>query len=77
MQTRYNPQGKVVLITGAAHRVGAAIARHLHGLGMNVIVHYRNSRAAAEGLQYELESLRPNSIYLIEGEIVRHGDFNG
>ena len=37
--------GKTVLITGAARRVGAAIARTLHGAGANLVVHYRKSAA--------------------------------
>ena len=59
-----------MLITGAAHRVGATIARHVHRLGMNVIVHYRSSRTAAESLQGELESQRPNSVHLIQGDLL-------
>jgi pteridine reductase len=70
MQTHHTPPGKVVLITGAAHRVGAAIARHMHSLGMNVIVHYRSSRTAAEGLRNELEVQRPNSVHLIQGDLL-------
>jgi len=70
MQTLHTPSGKVVLITGAAHRVGATIARHVHRLGMNIIVHYRNSRMAAEGLQGELEAERPNSVHLIQGDLL-------
>ena len=60
---------KVVFITGAAHRIGAAMTRHLHALGMNVIVHYRNSHAAAESLKHELEAQRPNSIHLVNGNL--------
>ena len=70
MHTSHSLQGKVVLITGAAHRVGASMVRHLHSLGMNVIVHYRNSRSAAEDLQSELEARRPNSIHLIQGDLL-------
>ena len=70
MQAHHDPQQKVVLITGAAHRVGATIARHLHGLGMNIIVHYRNSRSAAEDLKSELQAIRSNSIYIIQGDLL-------
>ncbi|MCL4315439.1 MAG: pteridine reductase, partial [Gammaproteobacteria bacterium] len=35
--------GKVVLITGAARRVGAVLAGFLHGHGMNIALHYRHS----------------------------------
>lgn len=43
-----------VLITGAARRVGAAIARQLAADGWNVIVHYNRSKAEAEQLADEI-----------------------
>jgi len=70
MQTHHTLPEKVALITGAAHRVGAAIARALHGEGMNVIVHYRNSRASAERLQHELIAQRPGSALLIQADLL-------
>lgn len=69
MQTHHTLSGKVALITGAAHRIGATIARCLHSQGMNVIVHYRSSKDAAEQLQSELLAQRPNSAYLIQGDL--------
>lgn len=42
------PEIKTVLVTGAAQRVGRAIALELAARGWNVAVHYRHSRAAAE-----------------------------
>ena len=36
-------QGKSVLITGGAKRVGAAICRRLHIAGANLMLHYRAS----------------------------------
>ncbi len=45
---------RTVLITGAARRVGAAIARSLAADGWNVVVHYNNSSAAAERLADEI-----------------------
>jgi NAD(P)-dependent dehydrogenase (short-subunit alcohol dehydrogenase family) len=40
----------VVLVTGAARRVGAEIARELHASGARVALHYRRSKAEAEAL---------------------------
>lgn len=61
--------GKVVLITGAAHRIGAAIARNLHAEGMNIVIHYRNSREKARALQDELNRNRENSVVLIQADL--------
>ena len=69
MKHHHTLSGKVALITGAAHRVGAAIARALHHNGMNIVIHYRRSRTAAEKLQGELQAERPDSVQLIQGDL--------
>lgn len=51
----------VVLITGAARRVGAEIARALHAAGAALLLHYRSSAAEAEALAAELNAIRPKS----------------
>lgn len=70
MQINHTPLRKVALITGAAHRVGAAIARCLHDRDMNVIVHYRNSQVAAEQLRDELQAQRSDSIHLVQSDLL-------
>jgi pteridine reductase len=62
--------GKAVLITGAAKRVGAAIARALHGAGADVILHYRQSAAEANLLASELGGLRANSVATVRGDLL-------
>ena len=62
--------GKVALITGGAHRIGAAIAETLHGAGMDLVVHYRHSRKGAEALQRDLEQRRTGSVRLIQGDLL-------
>ncbi len=62
--------GRTVLITGAAVRVGAAMARGFHAAGANVVLHFRNSAAAAEALAAELETARPRSTQLARGDIL-------
>lgn len=62
--------GRVALITGAAHRIGAAIARQLHGVGMNLVLHYRHSRESAEALRAELEAKRAETVHLIQGDLL-------
>jgi len=61
--------GKTALITGAAHRIGAEIARTLHDEGMNIAIHYRRSRDAASSLAEELERLGPGRVILIQGDL--------
>ncbi len=61
----------VALITGAAQRIGACITRTLHRAGMNVVIHYRHSSQAAEALQRELEQERPDSVLLLQGDLLQ------
>ncbi len=63
-------EGKRVLITGAARRVGAEIARHLHRAGMDVVIHYRSSRDEAELLARELNAARAGSAGLVQGDLL-------
>lgn len=63
-------KGKVVLITGAAHRIGAATARLLHRAGANIVLHYRNSADGARTLADELNALRSDSVTLIQGDLL-------
>jgi len=63
-----------VLITGAAKRIGAVIARNLHDCGMTIIVHYNQSATEAESLVTELNRLRDNSAHLLQADLL---DMNG
>ncbi len=63
---------KVALITGAAKRIGAEIARHLHAAGFNVIVHYNHSAKAARDLIDDLNSERENSATGIAADLNDH-----
>ena len=51
----------VVLITGAAKRLGAGTARRLHAQGWRIIVHCRGSLEDAEALAAELNGRRADS----------------
>jgi len=62
-------QDKVILITGGARRVGAAICRLLHAGGARLMVHYRTSVEEAHALQAELNALRPESLAIIQGDL--------
>lgn len=59
----------VALVTGAAVRVGAAIARRLHAQGYDVALHYRRSREPAEALATEFNRQRGNSAMLVAGDL--------
>jgi pteridine reductase len=61
--------GKVALITGAAHRIGERIARLLHAEGMDLALHYHRSREAAEALQQELQAQRQGSVQLVQANL--------
>ncbi|MEO8160076.1 MAG: pteridine reductase [Arenimonas sp.] len=64
-------QTPVVLVTGAARRIGAAIARRLHAAGYSLAIHYRGGADAAQALQAELELLRPDSVLLLQAELAQ------
>jgi NAD(P)-dependent dehydrogenase (short-subunit alcohol dehydrogenase family) len=51
------PEPKNVLVTGAAKRLGRAIALHLAGAGWNVAIHYHGSAAEAESAAAEARAL--------------------
>jgi len=53
--------GKVILVTGAARRIGAAIVTRLHAEGARVAIHYRGSRDDAERLAARLNQTRSDS----------------
>ena len=63
-------QGKVVLITAGAKRVGAAICRKLHLRGASLMVHYRSSLEEAQGLETELNQIRPGSVALVQADLL-------
>jgi pteridine reductase len=63
-------QGKVVLITGGAKRVGAAICRRLHAAGARLMIHYRRSAGEGRLLQAELNHVRADSVALIQADLL-------
>ena len=66
-----------IIITGAAKRVGAAIARALHAAGANVIVHCNQSRPEADALVRELNELRAKSASVLQGDLLAYNALKG
>ena len=62
--------GKTALVTGAARRVGAAIARHLHAAGANLVLHYRGAEADAGRLEAEMNAARAGSAVKVKGDLM-------
>ena len=65
-----NQENKVALVTGAARRLGAVMARHLHRAGFQVVLHYRRSEAEAAALCAELNEARPDSCVRVCADLV-------
>lgn len=63
----------VVLITGAAKRLGRAIALKLAGAGYDIAIHYRSSKADAESLAAEVKALGRRAA-LIEGDLAEEAE---
>jgi pteridine reductase len=63
-------ESKVALVTGAARRVGAAIARRLHAAGASVVIHYRGADADAAALEKELNAARAGSAMKVKGDLL-------
>ncbi|MCB5190257.1 pteridine reductase [Methylobacillus arboreus] len=64
-------ENKVILITGGAKRVGAAICRLLHAGGARLMIHYRSSDGEARALQSELNLKRANSVAIMQGDLLK------
>ncbi|MGH8120571.1 MAG: SDR family NAD(P)-dependent oxidoreductase, partial [Gammaproteobacteria bacterium] len=64
---------RTAIITGAARRLGAAIAADLHRIGMDVIIHYHYSYAEAQALVQRLNTLRPGSAHAITADLAGTG----
>ena len=61
--------GKTVLITGAARRIGASIARRMHAEDARVAIHYRGSAEAATALCDQLNDQRANSAIALQADL--------
>jgi pteridine reductase len=62
-------QRHVALVTGAARRIGAAIARRLHADGYDLALHYRGGAEAMRALAAELSAARADSVLTLPAEL--------
>jgi pteridine reductase len=62
--------GRAVLITGAARRIGAALARGFHAHGADVCIHCRQSIGEAERLRDELNGMRARSAVVVTADLL-------
>lgn len=63
-------RGRTALITGAARRVGAQIARTFHAAGANVVIHCHHSRAQGDALAAELETARAGAAWVVSADLL-------
>ncbi|HJW24814.1 MAG TPA: pteridine reductase [Rhodocyclaceae bacterium] len=73
MESNNSLVGQVVLVTGSAKRVGAAIARRLHAAGATVALHYRSAQGEADALVAELNGRRPGSAAAYQADLLATG----
>lgn len=69
MNAAADSNAPVALVTGAAQRIGAAIARHLHANGYRVLIHCHRSQTAAEQLAAELNAQRPDTAAVLSADL--------
>lgn len=59
----------VILVTGAARRIGAVIARRLHAAGYDIALHHRDSVDEAEALAAQLDAARKDSVLSVRADL--------
>lgn len=65
-----NLTGRVVLVTGAARRIGAAIVTRLHENGARVAIHYGSSATEADSLADRLNDRRASSVSTFQADLL-------
>ncbi|MGH8221847.1 MAG: pteridine reductase [Woeseiaceae bacterium] len=63
-------EGRVALVTGAARRIGAAIAARLHEAGAQVAIHYHRSEPEALALAESLDAVRSGSARAFQADLL-------
>ena len=63
-------EARKIIITGAATRIGAAIAKKLSGPKIEIVIHYNKSKSKAEKLKKELNK-DGTVVYLIKADLAK------
>ena len=66
-------EARKIIITGAATRIGAAIAKKLSGLNIEMVIHYNKSKSKAEKLKKDLEK-KGSKIYLLRADLNKENE---
>jgi pteridine reductase len=66
---------KVMLVTGAAQRIGAYIAQAAHADGYNIVLHYRSSAKQTQALKDQLNAIRANSCLSLQADFNKESHF--
>ena len=70
MMTEATLDDKIVLVTGSARRVGAAIVARMHTAGADVVIHYRGSAREAAALSDRLNDIRADSAMTVQADLL-------
>ena len=68
-------QMKKIIITGAATRIGASIAKKLSGPRVEMVIHFNKSKKKAEDLKKKLEQ-NLTKVYLVKADLSKETDLN-
>ncbi len=60
----------VALVTGAARRIGAVIARTLHAAGYDLVLHCHRSRGELDALAGQLDASRAASTLVLQADLL-------
>ena len=66
-------EARKIIITGAATRIGAAIAKKLSRPNVEIVIHYNKSKSNAEKLKKDLEK-KGSKIYLLRADLNKENE---